>query len=137
MAYFWRSRFCRSVSECLMNVLEVRGSLTHGSREDDDPQDVHTLAGTRDDFVLDVWSWGDLQEDRVAQLRVVVVGHDVHVVGLRLLDVGTLHDGNQVGAVLRGNHREATVGPGIGEHCPKTHCCLKRAGTHLLKCCFN
>lgn len=103
------------MSECLMDALEVRGSPTHGSREDDDPQDVHTLAGTRDDFVLDVWSWGDLQEDRVAQLRVVVVGHDVHVVGLRLFDVGTLHDGNQVGAVLRGNHREATVGPGIRE----------------------
>lgn len=73
----------------------------------------------------------------MAQLRVVVVGHDVHVVGLRLFDVGTLHDGNQVGAVLRGNQREATVGPGIPEHYPKTHCCLMRGGTHLLKRCFN
>lgn len=117
-----------------MNVLEVHGSPTHSGGEDDDPQDVHTLAGTGDNFVLDVWGWGDLQEDRVAQLRVVVVGHDVYVVGLRLFDVGALHNGNQVRAVLMGNHREATVGPGIYD---QTHCCHFRWETHLLKSCFN
>lgn len=93
-----------------VSSLEVYSSPTHGGREDDDPQDVHALAGAGDDFVLDVWSWGDLQEDRVAQFRVVVVGHDVDVVGLRLFDVSsTLHDGHQVCAVLEGNHREATA----------------------------
>ena len=73
---------------------------THGGREDDDPQDVHALAGTGDDFILDVRGRGDLQEDRVAQFRVVVVGHDVDVVGLRLLCVSALYYGDQVRSVL-------------------------------------
>lgn len=97
-----------------MSNLEVYRSPTHGGREDDDPQDVHALAGAGDVFVFNVWSWGDLQEDWVAQFRVVVVGHDVDVVGLRLFDFGsTLHDGKLVCAVLKRSHREATVGPQI------------------------
>lgn len=41
----------------------------------------------------------------MAQFRVVVVGHDVYVVGLGLFDVGALHDGNQVCAVLERNQK--------------------------------
>lgn len=74
--------------------------LTHGGREDDDPQYVHALAGTRDDFILDVGSRGDLQEDWVAQLRVVVVGHDIHIVGLRVFCVRVLYNRYQVRSVL-------------------------------------
>lgn len=74
--------------------------LTHGGREDDNPQDVHSLAGTGDDFILDVRSRGDLQEDWVAQFRVVVVGHDIYVVGLRLFYVRALYYRNQVSSVL-------------------------------------
>lgn len=119
--------FCSStfsVCEWFMNNLEDYRSPTHGGREDDDAQDVHALAGTGDDFVLDVWSWGDFQKDWVAEIRVVVVGHDIDVVGLRLFDfASTLHDGDQVCAVLKKNHREATVGPQMHEQCPKSHCC--------------
>lgn len=74
--------------------------LTHGGREDNNPQYVHALAGTGDDFILDVWSWSDLQEDWVAQLRVVVVGHDIHIVGLRVFFVDVLYNGYQVRSVL-------------------------------------
>lgn len=56
--------------------------LTHGGREDDDPQDVHALAGTGHDLVIDVRRWSDVQKDRVAQAGIVIVGHDVDVVGL-------------------------------------------------------
>lgn len=79
---------------------ELCGDLTHGGREDDNPQDVHALAGTGDDFILDVGSRGDLQEDRVAQFRVVVVGHDVYIVGLGLFYIGGLDYRNQVSSVL-------------------------------------
>lgn len=74
--------------------------LTHGGWEDDDPQHVHAFARAGDDFVLDVGCRGDLQEHWVAQLRVVVVGHDVHKVGLRLFFIGALHGLHQICPVL-------------------------------------
>lgn len=73
---------------------------THGSREDNDPQNVHALAAARDNLVLDVWSRGDLKEDRVAKLGVVVVRHHVHIVGLGLTAAGG-HDGHEICPILR------------------------------------
>ena len=84
-------------------------SLTHGGREDDDPQHVHALAGTRDDFILDVGSRGDLQEDWVAQLRVVVVGHDVHIVGLGVFHIRALYNRYQVCSVLYGRKHKGCL----------------------------
>lgn len=87
---------------------ELCDYLTHGGWEDDDPQYVHALAGTGNNLVLDVGCRGDLQEDWVTQLRVVVVGHDVHIVGLRLFNIRALHNRNQVGPVLEGDEKEQT-----------------------------
>lgn len=78
----------------------MTATLTHGSWEDDDAQHVHAFARTGDDLIFDVRCRGDLQEDRVAQLRVVVVGHDVHIVGLRLFYIIVLHNRYQICPVL-------------------------------------
>lgn len=86
------------------------GGLTHGGREDDDTQHIHALARTGHHLVLDVGCRGDLQEDRVAQARVVVVGHDIHIVGLRLFHISALHDGNQICPVLGLDEKSTTAG---------------------------
>lgn len=83
----------------------ISDGLTHCCREDDNSQYVHAFAGTRNNFILDVWSRCDLQEHRVAQFRVVVVGHHIHIVCLRLLDVGALNHRNQVSSILEENER--------------------------------
>lgn len=82
--------------------------FTHGGREDDNPQYVHALAGAGDDFILDVGSRSDLQEDWVAQLRVVVVRHDIYIVCLRIFHISTLYNRNQVCSVLEWDEREQT-----------------------------
>lgn len=43
----------------------------------------------------------------MAQLRVVVVGHDVHKVGLRLFFIGALHSLHQICPVLEGEQPQA------------------------------
>ncbi len=85
--------------------------LTHGGREDDDPQHVHAFAGTGNDFILDVGSRCDLQEHWVAQFRVVVVGHDINIVGLRLFYISALHYRNQICSVLewKNKYREFSL----------------------------
>lgn len=83
----------------------MSGGLTHSCGEDDNSQYVHAFAGTGDNFIFDVWRRRDLQEHRVAQFRVVVVGHHIHVVCLRLLDVGALNYRNQVSPILKVNER--------------------------------
>lgn len=80
--------------------------LTHGCREDDNSQYVHAFAGTGNDFILDVGSRGDLQENWVAQFRVVVVGHDIYIVCLGLFDVGALDYRNQVSSILEQNEKQ-------------------------------
>lgn len=42
----------------------------------------------------------------MAQLRVVVVGHDVHIVGLRLFHVIVLHNRYQICPVLKEEEEE-------------------------------
>lgn len=83
--------------------------LTHGSWEDDNPQYVHSFTCTGADLVFDVGSRGDLQEDRVAQMRIVVVGHDIYIVSLRLFYICILYDRHQICPVLQGEERTTTV----------------------------
>lgn len=96
------------------NFLLVPGAsmfdgLTHSCREDDNSQYVHAFTGTGNNFILDVWSGRDLQEHRVAQFRVVVVGHHIHIVCLRFLDVGALNYRNQVCSILKENGRKTRL----------------------------
>lgn len=74
--------------------------LTHGSWEDDDSQDIHALACAGDNLILYVRCRGDFQEHWVTQLRVVVVGHDVHIVDLRLFFIRILNYWHQICPIL-------------------------------------
>lgn len=97
------------ILRCFLWCNQLCDYLTHGGWEDDNPQYVHALAGTGDDFILDVGRRGDLQEDWMAQMRVVVVGHDIYIVGLRLFYIRVLYNRNQICSVLEWEERETTT----------------------------
>lgn len=76
----------QSVDESGLLVCYVKvGSLTHSDGEYDDAKHIHLFAAPRDHLVLDLRGRGYLQEHWVAHFGVIVVGHDVNVVGLGLL----------------------------------------------------
>jgi len=71
---------------------------THGSREDNDAQNVHLLAVAGAGLVQDLRRRGQLQVDR-PPVGIVVVGNHVHEVGLDG-PRGHFEDGHQVRFVL-------------------------------------
>lgn len=105
LPYFDKYYITKAISSSSFLCCDSHG-LTHGCGEDDNSQYVHAFAGTGNDFILDVGCRGDLQEDWVAQFRVVVVGHDIYVVCLGLFDVSTLDYRNQVSSILEQNERQ-------------------------------
>lgn len=119
--------------------------LTHGRWEDDNPQYVHAFARTGHDLVLDVGSRGDLQEDWVAQMGIVVVGHDIHIVSLRLFYVWVLHNRHQICPVLEWGEREQPqrcvnmwiLNTELTSSLLQFIMSFLLLSTHLLKSCFN
>lgn len=72
---------------------------THGSREDNDAQNIHLLAVAGARLVQDLRRRGQLQVD-CPPVGIVVIGNYVHKVGLDVLR-GHFEDGHQVRFVLQ------------------------------------